>query len=94
MSEGKVERETQPGNRAQLILALMAVLAVACHLVVRFAVRVSGTVLGLGLADVPLVLLLICGGGPLVLGLLLKLVRREFGSDLLAGISNRIADAG
>jgi heavy metal translocating P-type ATPase len=30
---------------------------------------------------------LICGGGPLVFGLLVNVLRREFGSDLLAGMS-------
>jgi cation transport ATPase len=35
----------------------------------------------------PLYAVLVVGGVPLVLSLALKLVRREFGSDLLAGIS-------
>jgi heavy metal translocating P-type ATPase len=35
----------------------------------------------------PLYVVLVAGGVPLVLSLALKLVRREFGSDLLAGIS-------
>ena len=38
-------------------------------------------------AGVPLYVVLALGGVPLVLSLALKLVRREFGSDLLAGIS-------
>jgi hypothetical protein len=45
-----------------------------------------GLVGGLVLSD-GLVLALALGGVPLVLELLLKLLRREFGSDLLAGIS-------
>ena len=38
-------------------------------------------------ADMPLVVMLILGGVPLVAGLLRNLVAGEFGSDLLAGIS-------
>ena len=38
-------------------------------------------------ANVPLLAALILGGTPLVLILLGKLIRRQFGSDLLAGIS-------
>jgi cation transport ATPase len=67
--------------------AMIAVLAVACHLLLRFTFHVEGSALGLRLADFPLVLALALGGVPLVFELLLKLLRREFGSDLLAGIS-------
>jgi len=41
----------------------------------------------LTVAEVPLVAMLLLGGAPLVAGLLGNLVRGEFGSDLLAGIS-------
>ena len=42
---------------------------------------------GLTRADLPLVIMLVCGGLPLVWGLLRKLFTGTFGSDLLAGIS-------
>jgi cation transport ATPase len=42
---------------------------------------------GLTRADLPLVIMLVCGGLPLVWGLLRKLFAGTFGSDLLAGIS-------
>ncbi|HEV3260157.1 MAG TPA: hypothetical protein VG013_25090, partial [Gemmataceae bacterium] len=74
-------------SRKQALIAVLAVLAVACHLLLRFTFRVEGSALGLRLVDLPLVLALALGGVPLVLELLLKLLRREFGSDLLAGIS-------
>lgn len=41
----------------------------------------------LTLADLPLVVMLLVGGVPLVAGLLRNLARGEFGSDMLAGIS-------
>jgi heavy metal translocating P-type ATPase len=38
-------------------------------------------------ADIPLLVALVVGGGFLVVGLLVKIARRQFGADLLAGIS-------
>ena len=73
--------------RRQLVIAGLAITAVGCHLVMRYAVGVAGAVFGLAPFDLPLVLALVLGGGPLILGLLVKLFRREFGSDLLAGAS-------
>ncbi|UCF21700.1 MAG: heavy metal translocating P-type ATPase [Gemmatimonadota bacterium] len=60
---------------------------IASHLVLRFGVRPPGSLLGLAAHDLPLIAALIFGGVPLVFDLSVKLVRREFGSDLLAGIS-------
>ena len=71
----------------QTLIAGMALLAVACYLLLRFSLRAEGTFLGLPLVDLPLVLALVLGGIPLVLELLSNLLRREFGSDLLAGMS-------
>jgi hypothetical protein len=55
--------------------------------VLRFALDTGGTLLGFPTPAVPLLAALIVGGIPLVAGLVLRLVRPEFGSDLLAGIS-------
>jgi heavy metal translocating P-type ATPase len=60
-------------------LALAGILA---HLALRWDSDVSPAATAL-----PLYVVLAGGGVPLVLSLALKLVRREFGSDLLAGIS-------
>jgi heavy metal translocating P-type ATPase len=74
-------------SRKQALIAVLAILAIACHLFLRFAFRVEGGAYGLQFVDFPLILALALGGFPLVLELLIKLLRREFGSDLLAGIS-------
>ncbi len=55
---------------------------IAVHLALRFGLESSPRVYLL-----PLWWVLAFGGVPLVWGLLVKMVRREFGSDLLAGIS-------
>lgn len=55
---------------------------IAFHLALRFGVKAPP-----GVYDVPLYVTLAAGGGPLVVELLGRLARREFGSDLLAGIS-------
>jgi heavy metal translocating P-type ATPase len=74
-------------SRKQILIAGMALLAVACYLLLRFGFRAEGTLFYLPLVDLPLALALALGGVPLVLDLLFKLLRLEFGSDLLAGIS-------
>ena len=74
-------------SRKQALIAGLAVTAIGLHLVLRFSARSILSPLGLPLDQLPLFAALLFGGAPLVLGLLLKLLRREFGSDLLAGIS-------
>nr|WP_240911283.1 heavy metal translocating P-type ATPase [Paludisphaera soli] len=61
------------------MIAAVAVVAIAVHLILRFG-------FGGAAQDVPLWVALACGA-PLVLELGAKLVRLEFSSDLLAGIS-------
>jgi heavy metal translocating P-type ATPase len=63
-------------------VAALATLAIALHLVLRYALEVTAVAY-----DAPLWVALVAGGGPLVLDLTRKALRREFGSDLLAGIS-------
>ena len=75
------------GSRRQAVIALGALAAIALHLLLRFGFALPTIGPGMSVADVPLLLALLLGGGPLVFGLLVKLWRREFGSDLLAGIS-------
>ena len=66
----------------QLAIAILAVVGITLHLVLRFAA---------GRPDlesvIPLWVVLGLGGVPLTLELAVNLFRREFGSDLLAGIS-------
>jgi heavy metal translocating P-type ATPase len=64
------------------LIAWVAVAAIGVHLLMRYAWAIPAPA-----SDAPLLFALIAGGGPLVLGLLVKMIRRQFGSDLLAGIS-------
>jgi len=66
------------------LIALLAVAMIALHLLLRFAWPDLGQK---WLTQLPLWTALLLGGFPLVWDLLKKLLRREFGSDLLAGIS-------
>ena len=68
-------------TRASAIAAL-ALAGIVTHLALRW-----GSELPPAAKALPLYAVLVAGGVPLVLSLALKLVRREFGSDLLAGIS-------
>jgi heavy metal translocating P-type ATPase len=68
--------------RWSLGVASLALAGIVVHLVLRFAFRV-----GAPWEEAPLLLVLALGGVPLLWDLLGKLWKREFGSDLLAGIS-------
>jgi len=68
--------------RRDVVIAALALAAIAVHLVLRFALHA-----GEPARDAPLLVALALGGLPLVADLLVKMVRRQFGSDLLAGIS-------
>jgi heavy metal translocating P-type ATPase len=66
----------------QIAIALLALCAIAVHLLMRYAWHASVTS-----SNVPLQAALVFGGTPLVWELLQKLWLRQYGSDLLAGIS-------
>ena len=69
-------------SRKTTIIAALSVLAIGTSLVLRFALHAATRTYQL-----PLLVTLVIGGAPLLLDLLRKLLRREFGSDLLGGIS-------
>ena len=73
-------------SNKEVIIAAIALLAIGIHLILRFAVEMTGTVLGFPPQTIPLLIALVCGT-PLLFGLVLHLTRLEFSSDLLAGIS-------
>jgi heavy metal translocating P-type ATPase len=79
--------ETASASRMQTVIASVTLAAVGIHLAIRFGARTTSYVSGLPMYQIPLIAALIVCGSPLILGLLVKLLRREFGSDLLAGIS-------
>jgi heavy metal translocating P-type ATPase len=74
-------------NRGRAAIAGFAVAGIALSLLLRFVWRPAGQVYGFPLHELPLLATLVFGGVPLVVDLLAKLLRREFGSDLLAGLS-------
>ncbi len=69
-------------RRKTTLIATFTVVAIATHLVLRFGLDATPSVY-----QIPLLITLIVGGGPLVFELLQKLFKREFGSDLLGGVS-------
>src|SRR5688500_17910731 len=64
------------------ILAVFSAGLILLYLAFHFGLRVP-----LPVAQIPLLAVLVLGGAPLVIELLQKLWKREFGSDLLAGVS-------
>jgi heavy metal translocating P-type ATPase len=75
-------RVSSPIESKELYIAGLAALAIGTHLALRY-----GTATPAIDPDVPLFVALVVGGGPLVFELAIKAFRKEFGSDLLAGIS-------
>ena len=71
----------------QISIAILAIVGILAHLVLRFVVDYQGEFQGFRNVDLPLIAVLILGGIPLVVDLLGHVLRLEFGSDLLAGIS-------
>jgi heavy metal translocating P-type ATPase len=69
-------------RRKTTIIAAITISAILSHLVLRFALHLSPSVY-----DIPLLATLIIGGIPLVYELTSKLLKRDFGSDLLGGIA-------
>jgi heavy metal translocating P-type ATPase len=69
-------------RRRTTVIAAFAAVAMVVNLILRFAFHTRP-----GAYQIPLLATLVLGGIPLVLELIQKLLRREFGSDLLAGIS-------
>jgi heavy metal translocating P-type ATPase len=63
-------------------IAFLSASAIVAYLILHYVAGASPFV-----ANLPLYIALIAGGAPLVVDLSVKLFRREFGSDLLAGIS-------
>jgi heavy metal translocating P-type ATPase len=70
----------------EAVIAAIALVAIGFHLILRFGIQPTGTVFGFPSRAIPLLFALACGT-PLVFGLVIKLARLEFSSDLLAGLS-------
>lgn len=68
--------------RKSTLIATLALTSIVTHLVLRFGFPAS-----VGMQHLPLHITLIVGGMPMLYDLLRKLLKREFGADLLGGIS-------
>ncbi len=69
-------------QRKSTVIAAISILAIVLHLVLRLGFRTEP-----GIHKIPLLVTLALGGLPLLYELLRKFLKREFGSDLLGGIS-------
>ncbi len=88
MNARQIRRSLFQSREARI--AFLALGAIAIHLLLRYALPRWGALEpfgGLPLFHLPLLAGLVLGGAPLVWTLVRQALRREFGSDLLAGIS-------
>ena len=91
-AELKPSQEPPPGRawysptglwlRKTTIIAALSVVGILLHLVLRFGFHATP-----GSCQIPLFATLVLGGLPMLYDLLQKLLKREFGADLLGGIS-------
>lgn len=70
------------GGRKHVLIAIFSIASIGLHLLLRFGFHAAESTY-----RAPLIAALVVGGIPLLYELLLKLWRRQFSSDLLAGIS-------
>ena len=75
-------RNTRFAPSKETLIAGFTLVAIALHIVLRYTFHFPSFA-----SNLPLFAALVLGGAPLVWELFQKLLRREFGSDLLAGIS-------
>jgi heavy metal translocating P-type ATPase len=88
VAKGQSESTNEPPTaRTQTAIAAASILGIIVYLACRWFRPGTYSHLPVRLGDIPLLLVLFFGGGYLVVGLLAKVMRGEFGSDLLAGIS-------
>ena len=69
-------------NRRTTIIAAFSLTAILLHVVLRFGFHLAPS-----WNRIPLLVTLVIGGLPMIFDLLVKIWKREFGSDLLGGIS-------
>jgi heavy metal translocating P-type ATPase len=77
-----LESTAGASSRSDSIIAVLALTGICIHLTLRYIFRTSGQS-----QLIPLYMVLALGGAPLVFRLFRKVLAREFGSDLLAGLS-------
>src|SRR6202521_3987923 len=82
--EPRLSQESTSGlmHRKTTVIAALSIAAILLHLVLRFGFHTRPRTY-----QIPLLATLVLGGLPLLYDLLRKLLKREFGSDLLGGIS-------
>ncbi|MGA2556573.1 MAG: heavy metal translocating P-type ATPase [Verrucomicrobiota bacterium] len=69
-------------HRKTTVIAAFSIAAILLHLTLRFGFHSAP-----GTSQIPLLATLVLGGAPLLYDLLRKVLKQEFGSDLLGGIS-------
>jgi len=81
-SHSGADRPNKQKWSKETYIAVLAVLGISAHLIARFGFHATTAQ-----CSFPLILVLTIGGAPLLFDLLRRMLRREFGSDLLAGLS-------
>src|ERR1051325_373055 len=81
------EKPPESYSRLSALIAAGSVVGIALHLLLRYLLHQSQPLFSLPAYQWPRIATVVLGGIPMVAGLVMKALRGEFGSDLLAGIS-------
>jgi heavy metal translocating P-type ATPase len=82
MASDTTSRLSKLWQRKSTLIAVLALMGIVTHLVLRLGFDVKTST-----QHLPLLITLVIGGLPMLYDLLRKLLKREFGSDLLGGVS-------
>lgn len=85
--DSSTSRPDSVATTKEALIAILAIVAIALHLILRYATSDPTVFQGFPVSVLPLWAALVLGGIPLVFELFNRLIRFEFSSDLLAGIS-------
>ena len=82
MSDSQSDDPSRTKWSKETYIAFLAAMGLLAHLIARYGLHESPRQY-----NAPLILILSVGGAPLLFGLLRRMIQREFGSDILAGLS-------
>lgn len=79
---GRSDKDKPAFFSYETIIALIATISILLYLILRYLVVVSPST-----ATIPLYVILVVGGIPILFELVLQLIKRELGTDVLAGLA-------
>ncbi len=77
-------------SKWQMVVVAATLISISLNLLLKYIYNIPG-IWGIEAYDIPLIIVIIAGGTPLIFQILLKVVKGDFGADMLAAISVIVA---